>query len=166
MVPVGPGCQVHGRQSLEARVQSSLNQRLDPVDDPLRGFAKLLDGAVCRVSLGHIVGPGMVDQPLRKGREEHQFTLGTGDEAIAKPVEPELRSARLTDAAVEVMHVLNMASGTEPQFAGRLAFARDARRMREVESTIWAGFRPLSGRVRCCAIALPPRPTSSSSSRT
>ena len=79
------------------------HQRLDPVDDPLRGFAKLLDGAVCRVSLGHIVGPGMVDQPLREGREEHQFTLGTGDEAIAKPVEPELRSARLADAAVEVM---------------------------------------------------------------
>ena len=36
-----------------------------------------------------------------------QVALGDYDEAIAKPVEPELRAARRGDAVVEVMQVLN-----------------------------------------------------------
>ena len=87
------------------------HRRLDPVGDPLLGLAKLFDGPVCRLPLRDIVGPGVVDQPLGERGVQHQFTLGDGDEAIGKPVETELRSARLANAGVEVMQILDMAGG-------------------------------------------------------
>ena len=45
----------------------------------------------------------MVDQPLGQVGQ-HQFAVGHGDEAVAKGMEPELRSARLADARVQVLH--------------------------------------------------------------
>jgi len=44
-----------------------------------------------------------------RSRGQHQFALGDGDEVVAQTVEPELGPARLADAGVEMMRVLDMA---------------------------------------------------------
>ena len=126
------------------------HERLSPVGDPLRGRARLLDRPVCRMSCGHIGGPGVVYQPLGEGTVQHQFTLGDGDEAIAEPVEPELRSARLADAAIDVMRILDVAGG-----AGR-------RREYPIVKSVWQVVTrsPASYPHRCCR-GVPPAPAAS-----
>jgi len=47
------------------------HQRLDAIDDPLRGIAKLRARLVCGVSLGDVFGPGVVDQSLGERRGQH-----------------------------------------------------------------------------------------------
>ena len=84
-------------------------QGLDPIGDSLCGLAKLGDGPVGGVSLGDVVGPGVVDQPLGKRGGQHQLALSDGDEAVAQAVEPKLRPAGLADRGVEMMRVLDMA---------------------------------------------------------
>ncbi len=61
------------------------------------------------VSLGDIVGPGVVDQPLGERGGKHQLALGNGDEGVAQAVEPELGPAGLADAGIEMMRVLDVA---------------------------------------------------------
>ena len=46
-------------------------------------------GPVGGVALGHILGPGMVDEALGQARGQHQLAVGDGDEAFAQRVEPE-----------------------------------------------------------------------------
>ena len=84
-------------------------QGLDPIGDLLRGLAKLGDGPIGGVSLGDVVGPGVVDQPLGERGGQHQLALGNGDEAVAQAVEPELGTAGLADAGVKMMRVLDVA---------------------------------------------------------
>ena len=62
--------------------------------------AELLHGPVGGVALGHVLGPGMIDQPLGEARRQHQLAVRHGDEAVAKGMEPEPRAARLADACV------------------------------------------------------------------
>ena len=52
----------------------------------------LVGDALGRVALGHVVGPGVVDQPLGQARRQHQVAVGDADEAVAKGVEPCSRS--------------------------------------------------------------------------
>ena len=84
-------------------------QGLDPIGDLLRRLSKLGDGPVGGVSLGHVVGPGVVDQPLGERGRQHQLALGDGDEGVAEAVEPELGTAGLADAGVKMMRVLDVA---------------------------------------------------------
>ena len=77
-----------------------MHQRIDPVCNPLRRLAQLPDRPVGGVALGHVAGPGMVDQPLGQRARQHQFALRYGNEGIAQAVEPEFRPAGLRDAVV------------------------------------------------------------------
>ena len=45
----------------------------------------------------------MVDQPLGQAGRQHERAVGDGDEAVAERVEPELRSALLADARIEML---------------------------------------------------------------
>ena len=74
----------------------------------------MYDGAAC-ITIG--LDPPLISVSIRfaipAGAHEvaRQSALGDGDEAIAEPVEPELRSARIADTTVDVRRILNMADG-------------------------------------------------------
>ena len=85
------------------------NQRIDPVGDFLGGVAELVHGPVGGVALGHVPGPGMVDEALCQAGGQHQLAVGDGNEAVAQCMEPEPCPARLADAGVEMPQALDMA---------------------------------------------------------
>ena len=55
---------------------NGVHQLLDAVRDPLRGTAKQRYGPFDGVALGHIVGRGVVHQPLGERMGQHQVALG------------------------------------------------------------------------------------------
>ena len=78
---------------------------------PCAGSRSLPDGPVGRVSLGDVVGPDVVDQPLGQSARQQQVALCHRDETIPQSVVPELRAARLADQPVEMSQVDDMARG-------------------------------------------------------
>ncbi len=61
------------------------HQFVDPAGDTLRRLAKLFDGPVGGVVLGHIGRPSVVDQPFDQRTRQHQFAFGTVMKALRKP---------------------------------------------------------------------------------
>ena len=89
-------------------LSSTFHKFVDPIRDALRRFAELRYGPVGGVTLGHVGGPGVVDQALGQRARQHEFPFGHRDEGVAQPVEPEPGSTRFGDVAVEPHKVHDM----------------------------------------------------------
>ena len=89
------------------------HQGLDAIRYALSGFPQLPDGPGGSVPLGDVTGRRMVHQSLGQGVRQHQLAFGNRDEAVTHPVEPELRTPGLADAAVEIgqLHEIPRAAG-------------------------------------------------------
>lgn len=99
------GCEL--RKGLLRRVRSA-NVLVDPVGNSLCCVTQLFHGPVGGVALGDVRGRGMVDEPLGQAGRHHEFTVGDGDEAVSKRMEPKPGAARLADARVEMLDGFEM----------------------------------------------------------
>ena len=86
-----------------------VHQRFDSISNTLSGFPELIDGPVGGMIFREITAACPVDQAVGERSRKHQFTLRHGDETIPHALEPEFRTARFTDPAVEMMRILYMA---------------------------------------------------------
>ena len=68
-------------------LRAGLQDLVYAVGDELGRAAELADGPVGRVALGHVGGPGVVDQPLGQRTRQGQVAVGDGDQAVAEAVE-------------------------------------------------------------------------------